>query len=309
MRNDKWYTISEVIKLTGATEFLLRTWELRYGLVKPNRTSTGRRLYGAEDVMRVSKIILLTQHGHKISHIAKLNLTELNKLEMELFSESEKLGLSSDFKSEVSEVFKALSATDWFVVKAIFESQRNKLKPVDYINNFILPVSQKMSNQSINQSIDLIQEHILSSLIKENLYSLKTKTIKAYSKIKILFATVEGDHHDIGLLISKSLAEAKGFQVMYLGSHVPKKELAESCLRLKPTHVVIGTTISAEQSTQDHLLKYVNFVDRHIPEKIQIWLGGYSAQNLSLNLQRSFKVIKTMSEYIQDLDNLKRELI
>ena len=78
------YSIRQVIALTGASEFLLRTWELRYGALNPKRTDTGRRLYDEKDVLKIRALLELTnEHSanrKKIRDIAALPYDELKKM-------------------------------------------------------------------------------------------------------------------------------------------------------------------------------------------------------------------------------------
>lgn len=306
MERTKHYNISEVIELTGASEFLLRTWELRYKIVQPQRTQTARRLYSDHDVMKISKILTLTRHGFKISKLAKLSLDDLNQLQAELNLSSSQVDSTSSMSPEIEKIFHHLSSTDWVSIKQIFQAQREKLDAIDYVLKFIIPVSQEMSRQSISDSIDIIQEHIISSLVKENLYAIQSKPQKKFNRYSFLFATAEGDYHDLALLMSKVLAELFGFKAIYLGSHVPKKELSEACLRLRPTHVVIGTSVNAHHVAQDQLLKYIHFIDQHVPQQTNLWLGGFAAQNLALNLKRPFHIFKSMNDYLTELENIKK---
>lgn len=304
MRDDNLYTISEAIDLTGASEFLLRTWELRYKVVRPKRTQSGRRLYSGADLMKISKVLFLTKKGFKISHLAKLSNKRLVELEM---ASNQSFSLQ-DSKSKpnlyLKKVFSSLATTDFDSLKDLFRHQKIKMSPEDFINKFIIPVSQEMSRQSLNNSIDIIQEHLLSSLIKENLYSLTHDTKKITKKYRFIFATLEGDYHELGILIAKALAEVKGYESIYLGSHVPKKELAEACIRLRPTHVIIGTSVNTKEMTKDNLLKYVHFIDQHIPAETTLWLGGSSAQSSRISLNRPFHIFKTMAEYDSNLDSI-----
>lgn len=309
MRDDKLYSISEAIDLTGASEFLLRTWELRYKVVRPKRTQSGRRLYSDKDLMRISKILFLTKHGFKISNLADLSLSELIKLELESNQtlSSYLPTQTSQQISAIKKVFTCMAAAEVDGIKSIFKAQRKALSSTDYIHKFIIPISQEMSRQSLSDSIDIIQEHLLSSFIKEHLYALTTDQKKSRKKQRLLFATLEGDYHELGILIAKSLAEAKGYESIYLGSHVPKKELAEACMRLKPTHVIIGTSVSTKKNAKDNLLKYIHFIDQHIPTETGLWLGGFTAQNSNISLKRPFHIFKTMEEYDLKLDSLSKE--
>jgi len=48
--------IREISRLTGVNTVTLRAWERRYGLLKPQRTESGHRLYSSADVERVKDI-------------------------------------------------------------------------------------------------------------------------------------------------------------------------------------------------------------------------------------------------------------
>lgn len=301
MGQDKFYSIAEVTDLTGATEFLLRAWELRYGLVKPQRTETGRRLYSSQDVLKISKVVTLTQRGFRVGKLARLKLEELN-----LLASLEAQQNASDSKEEllsqaVQKVFALIAHTDWWGVKAIFIEQKRKLGPLKFLNQFILPVCHELSTHSNNQTIDIIQEHILSSLVKEHLYSLQGAVVKKATPYLIIFATAEGDHHDLGLLISKVTAELMGFKTIYLGPHIPKKELVEACMKLNPTHLVVSSSLTDGIPKAENFLKYAGFLDQHLPTSTTVWLGGVGVQELSLNLKREFEVFRDFNSYKERL--------
>lgn len=61
--------IREISRLTGVNTVTLRAWERRYGLLKPQRTAKGHRLYTAEDVQRVKDIQAWLGRGLAISKV------------------------------------------------------------------------------------------------------------------------------------------------------------------------------------------------------------------------------------------------
>ncbi|KYG65699.1 hypothetical protein AZI86_01080 [Bdellovibrio bacteriovorus] len=286
-----------MVDLTGATEFLLRSWELRYKVVRPKRTKTGRRMYTDADVMKISKIMQLTRQGFKISQLSSLNLSELQELEVKTHGLKSPQVAMNKKTGALQKVFQSLAKTDWESLKSVFNEERKRLSAADFVHTFIVPVAQHMSLLSLNNGIDIIQEHLLTSLIKESLYSLSVKPSRKKNKFKMIFATIEGDHHDLGLLIAKVIADVHGHECVYLGSHVPKKELSEACVRLRPTHVIIGTSFGSQEFYRESILKYLNFVDRHIPASIALWVGGPGGQGLSLKMERSFYIFKSLEEY------------
>ena len=73
------YRIGAVARLTGIPPDTLRVWERRYAVVEPLRSEAGTRLYAAEDVGRLTLIKRLVDNGDAISHVAALNLAQLQE--------------------------------------------------------------------------------------------------------------------------------------------------------------------------------------------------------------------------------------
>ena len=73
------FGIGAVARRTGLSASNIRMWESRYEAVVPDRTPSNRRLYGREDIERLSLLRSLTLRGHSISSIADLSLEELQE--------------------------------------------------------------------------------------------------------------------------------------------------------------------------------------------------------------------------------------
>ena len=58
----------------------LRVWERRYALTQPQLTSSGQRLYSADDVRRLALIKQLTERGHAIGSLAPLDMPQLQRV-------------------------------------------------------------------------------------------------------------------------------------------------------------------------------------------------------------------------------------
>lgn len=63
--------ITQVVRLTGLTARALRFYEGR-GLVRPLRTASGRRLYGAGELHRLNQIVALKAAGFALADIGRL---------------------------------------------------------------------------------------------------------------------------------------------------------------------------------------------------------------------------------------------
>jgi len=66
------YPIREVSRLSGVNSVTLRAWERRYGLLVPQRTESGHRLYSMRDIDRVRAIVNWIARGVPVSKVATI---------------------------------------------------------------------------------------------------------------------------------------------------------------------------------------------------------------------------------------------
>ncbi|WP_454836157.1 MerR family transcriptional regulator [Pseudomonas lini] len=67
-----WLPIREVARQTGVNAVTLRAWERRYGLIVPQRTPKGHRLFCAEHVQRILTILTWLNRGVAVSQVKQL---------------------------------------------------------------------------------------------------------------------------------------------------------------------------------------------------------------------------------------------
>ena len=69
--------VARMLRMPVAT---LRIWERRYALTQPALSPTGQRLYSADDVRRLALIKQLTDLGHAIGSLARLDMPQLQEV-------------------------------------------------------------------------------------------------------------------------------------------------------------------------------------------------------------------------------------
>jgi|GEM_PF-4156319 len=67
-----YYSAKEVTDETGVSAQTLKTWEIKYPMVKPIRHRSGRRLYRPEDLDRIRQIKSLEATGYDEARILSL---------------------------------------------------------------------------------------------------------------------------------------------------------------------------------------------------------------------------------------------
>lgn len=276
------YSLRQMVDMTGISEFTLRGWEMRYGAFKPSRTATGRRIYSSQELQKAILLRELLKRGHKISRVAELKPQQLNQLMEEGVSKLEPS--AGFFAFEVEEVMRFVALQDWTRLDEAFSKAFKKRKSLPVIREFVLPVFQQMSSEVTSGRMSIAQEHILSSVLKQNLYRLLNSGIQS-SDCKFVVAAPEGDFHELGILVSHVLLNQYKVGSLFLGSNTPKDQLCETANLFGATHILLGSTITQKEGAKEDFYKYVHFLDKNLPKHVSFWFGGRASMPVSLKRQ------------------------
>ena len=300
------YSLRQVVELTGLSEFTLRGWENRYAAFKPVRSATGRRRYSAQDLQRAMILRELTRRSHRISDIANLSLSKLNELlSLEGAELSPEAPAQKEGDARVGAVLEALGRRDWTELELILEKVAAQKNSVGILIDFVVPLLHRFGQLVAAGDISIAQEHIISALLKELLYRVHGRMRAPRLAARFLVAAPEGDYHELGILIAHVLASALGARSLYLGPNTPKNELSETAVRFRATHILIGSTVSGKEGAREDLPSYVHFLDRNLPPKVSLWIGGRNARDFRAELGRNLTVLSSMDMLEEQLRALK----
>nr|WP_324258915.1 MerR family transcriptional regulator [Cellvibrio fontiphilus] len=93
--------IREISRLTGVNTVTLRAWERRYGLLVPQRTGKGHRLYSRADIERVKEVQLWLGRGLAISKVKALLASQPQEQQAQVI-DSNWLQLAQQIHSEIN---------------------------------------------------------------------------------------------------------------------------------------------------------------------------------------------------------------
>ncbi len=308
MQRNEIFSIRQMVELTGLSEFTIRGWENRYSAFVPKRGETGRREYSKSDVERALLLRELLKRGHRISKLAGLPQQKLHGLFEQ--NETAKKDLKPNRKSTfVSQAMDLMALQKWEDlenhIKSIQEKNASQL-----VHNFLVPVLQCLAAQVEAGFTSVSQEHVMSSFIKEKIYSalsgIKTKksTRDIFKKVRFVLATPEGDHHEIGLLLAHLLIRSHGFTSLYLGPHSPAQDLSETALRFNASHVLVVSTISPKGGARQETLTYVSAIKKRLGDHSQILIAGGQAPLIARESKSSLHSLVSfleLEDYLQQL--------
>lgn len=291
------YSLRQVVDLTGISEFTLRGWEGRYRALRPQRTATGRRMYSADDLLRAKALLRLTEQGLRIGEIARLPTSRLRaQIENREAPEAEK-----ETAPQVAVLIRLAERFEWDTVDSILKRKARSLGPRGYILNLVLPLIQAINVEVGAGRFSVAQEHIFSAFLRERLFDLRASAPKRSGKMRLVVATPEGEQHELGILIASVLAALSGVTVLYLGPNVPARDLCDTCMRFKASHLLLSSTYSGTEAAKGDLLGKIHFLERHLPGKTALWLAGSGCAALDLSLARPFRKFDSFVDFEAEL--------
>jgi methanogenic corrinoid protein MtbC1 len=290
------YSIKNLETLSGIKAHTIRIWEQRYGVITPNRTDTNIRTYCDTDLKKLLNIAMLNNNGLKISKISKLSDEDLS-LEVQRIGESE-----TEYPIQIDRLIVAMVDLDRSKFETILADCIETMGFEDTCINVLYPLLQKIGVMWLANSINPAQEHFISSLIIQKMYSaidnLYTEGPKGK---KVIFFLREGELHEMGLLFFRYLMEKRGFDTIYLGQSVPFEDLKQTVEAHKPDFLVTALVASPED---DFMEKYLKQLANSF-KNTKIIASGYQISQFDKKLPKNIIKVDDVNQFIKYLDSNK----
>jgi DNA-binding transcriptional MerR regulator/methylmalonyl-CoA mutase cobalamin-binding subunit len=231
------YTVKAAARATGVSESRLRTWERRYGIPKPARSVTGRRLYDEDDLAAIRRMAALVEAGLSAQDAAAAvrsgEEASLVRRPVDLHPLTGALVAAAE-RYEEGPFLDALAA-------AVTE-----LGWAAALDQVAFPALKRIGAEWEAAALPPAKEHFASELVRRRLaaaYDALGPSQKR--KPTVLMACPESERHELGLLALAFLLRSAAANVVYLGADVPTGDIVNACESLDPDAVCLSAT-SAE---------------------------------------------------------------
>ncbi len=252
------YNLKAVLKETGLKADVLRAWERRYDLPKPDRTPGGHRLYSEYDIETCKWLRARQAEGLSISRA------------VDLWKELSASGVDPLAKYAAAPGYPA--AAHWTPADASIDALRqgwleavmafDGLRADDVLNQAfaIYPVEMVCTGilqQGISEvgqgwyanRISAQQEHFASALTTRRLEALIAATPLPTRRQTVLIGCPPGEWHIIPPLLLNLFLRRRGLGVIYLGADIPVEQMGETAATIRPDLVVLSAQILTTAAT------------------------------------------------------------
>lgn len=265
------FPVKAAADLSGLSPETLRAWERRHGAVVPHRDDKGRRLYDLAMVERLTRLHRLTDRGHPIRDLAGLEDAALDRLLEE--------GRHAGYGGVETLPERMLDAVADYQVD-VFDRDLSvaiATLPVPVLlGRVVMPLLREVGLRWADGRLAIAQERLISSLLRARLLSVLNQHPRE-ARPRILFATLPGEPHELGLLGAALHAHEAGAPVLYLGTELPARELVRVATRLDAAAIALS---SIDPGLAPATLAELRALDEGLPAGLPVWLGGANARYL-----------------------------
>ena len=269
------YSIKDLEQLSGIKAHTIRAWEQRHKLITPKRTSTNIRFYSDDDLRVILNVSILLEHDWKIGQIAKLAPEEIAKSALEADP------YEGNYAYELNELKLSTLNFDIERFETIMSTCIDKHGIHDTFQKVIGDYIQELGKLWLSGSVSISQEHFMSSMIRQKLYSA-LDALKAGDSGKTFALFLPANElHEIGLLYLAYVLKERGDKVFYLGQSLPKEYLTDLLDNQKVDALISVFTTNPDV---EYLPEYMRDLDDLIHDRgVEVHLTGYQFNDFSEN--------------------------
>jgi MerR family transcriptional regulator, light-induced transcriptional regulator len=227
--------IGELSRRSGVSPELLRAWERRYGLLKPDRSEGGLRLYSEGDLARVRAM----QH-HLASGLAAAEAARLAALPA-----AERDSPPASPQATRAALAAAFAALDEPAAHAVLDTLFAATTLDTALGEVIVPYLHELGERWERGDASVAEEHFASGVLRGRLLGLARDWGRGLGELCLL-ACAPGERHDLGLIVFGLALRTRGWRIGYLGADTPVDSVISAAGALAPSYVVISA-VSAER--------------------------------------------------------------
>jgi MerR family transcriptional regulator, light-induced transcriptional regulator len=275
------HPIGVVSGWTGLSPDLLRVWERRYGVVSPERTASGQRLYSDADVERLRLLQQATSRGRGISQLAKLGEDELRSLVAADTAadptEPSAQQAPADAEAWIALAMERAGRLDGACLEQLLRRLAALWGTVVFLESFLAPLLRRIGEAWHAGMLKPHHEHLTTAVVRSVLMGLASELSPATSAPGLLVATPSEERHEVGALLVAAAAAAAGWRVTYLGPDLPASDIAEAALQAGVRAVALSVVLPRDS---EHVVREIREVRERLPAGIDVLVGGGGAARL-----------------------------
>jgi methanogenic corrinoid protein MtbC1 len=242
------FTIKQAARSVGVSEATLRTWERRYGVVAPERTDAGYRLYDPGAIAALTRMRRLIEAGWSASTAARSIVSGQPSLEPGSPPVAAAVGGPSAGAIAQARFLRAASRVDPEGLAASLDRGLS-IGSFEYaVESWLFPTLKALGQGWERGEIDIVGEHMASHLVLQRLANAFDAAGTQPRGPKVVVGLPRGSRHELGALAFATAARRLGHHVLYLGPDVPEASWLTAVQTHTARAAVLSVVTTADQA-------------------------------------------------------------
>lgn len=234
---DGFRPIRDVARITGVNPVTLRAWERRYGLIVPQRTAKGHRLYSKQHISQIQAILRWINRGVAVSQVK-----ELLDSETPLLAVAGEQWADSQWAQKCQMLLEAISTLAERRLDDIFNSELALYPPQVLCKQLLLPLLAELEQRWHGQFGARLEQVFFYSWLRSKLGARLYHNNRQQHGSPLLMVNYSDLPMAPGLWLSAWLASSAESAVEVFDWPVPQAELSMAIEQLQPPAVLLYST-------------------------------------------------------------------
>ncbi|UVL25119.1 MerR family transcriptional regulator [Pseudomonas donghuensis] len=231
MPSEALLPIREVTRLTGVNPVTLRAWERRYGLIVPQRTGKGHRLYSQDDVQCIRQILTWLNCGVAVSQVRSL---------LEAAPSAAQAPPGSDWQTLREQLTEAIGALAERRLEQHLNQAMALYPPATLCQQLLMPLLADLELRWQSQFAAHLEQVFFHSWLRSKLGARVYHNNHQLGGAPLLLVNASDLAFDPRLWLSAWLASNAGYPVQVFDWQLPGNELPLAIARLQPWALLLS---------------------------------------------------------------------
>lgn len=259
------YTISQTARRTGLSVAVLRAWERRYGIVAPERTPGGYRLYDEDAIARLRTMRALVDAGWAPSQAAREVEAGGPSIEASVIGARPPFA-TADVPASATETQSRAGASA-FVTAAVSLDERLVETVLDdmfaagsferVVDDHVAPALHDLGDAWASGQLSVAGEHMASHAVLRRVAASFEAAGSTSAGPPVLVGLPAGCRHEIAALAVATAIRRRGLPVVYLGPDVPPESWIEAVRSTQARAMVVGVPTATDRTTAIELITMI----------------------------------------------------
>ena len=231
--------MKQAAQMTGVAPSTVRAWEQRYGVIAPERTASGYRLYDEDSIQRLRLMSTLIGAGWSAAQAAERVKSRGD--------DAEAAGPEDEGAFPSPEVLvEAANRMDGALLTAALDDAFALAAFEHTVTAWMLPAVTAIGQAWEAGRITIAGEHFVSAALQRRIASAYDAAGVGSLPPRVLVGLPARCRHELGALTFATLVRRQHVATRYLGVDLPSEEWATAVAALTPTAVVVVCPTEAD---------------------------------------------------------------